>query len=447
MQGDMKEHLQGKIERVVLLGAGNVATHLGRALRQAGVQIVCVYSRDVRNANALAATVSARAVDSVDHLPDADAYIFAVKDDALPSLVGQVASQHPHRCFIHTAGSVSLAVFGKEVQNAAVMYPMQTFSKQIAVSFAGLPIYIEATNDFTFQQVEQLALSTGAKVTPLDSEKRKLLHLAAVFACNFSNHCYALASDVMAQAGLPFTDLLPLIETTTQKLYHTHPAAGQTGPAARGDMGVQKAHCELLADNPTAKDIYTLLSKSIYLKAHTAKPQPTMINYDLTKIKAIAFDVDGVLSSNLVILDSNAQPVRTANIKDGYAMQLAVKKGLNLAIITGGKSEAVRQRYVNLGLQNVFMGVSVKIEVFKQWLEESNLQPDEVIYVGDDIPDYEVMRMCGCPCCPSDAAPEIRAIATYVSDKAGGQGCGRDIIEQVLRAQGLWMSDAEAFGW
>ena len=172
-----------------------------------------------------------------------------------------------------------------------------------------------------------------------------------------------------------------------------------------------------------------------------------MINYDLTKIKAIAFDVDGVLSSNLVTLGADAQPMRTANIKDGYAMQLAVKKGLNLAIITGGKSEAVRLRYIGLGLQNVFMGVSVKISVYEQWLEESGLKPEEVIYVGDDIPDYEVMKHCGCPCCPSDAAPEIKQIATYVSDKAGGLGCGRDIIEQVLRAQGLWMSDAEAFGW
>ena len=470
----MKEYLQGKIERVVLLGAGNVATHLGRALHEVGVQIVCVYSRDVRNASALAAIVSAQAVDSVENLPDADAYIFAVKDDALPSLVARVALLHPNRCFIHTAGSVSLAVFQDLVADAAVMYPMQTFSKQIAVSFAGLPIYIEATNDCTLRRVEQLALSTGAKVTPLDSERRKYLHLAAVFACNFANHCFALASDVMEQAGLPFSDLIPLIETTTQKLRSTSPAAGQTGPAVRGDMRVQQAHCHLLAENSLAQDIYKLLSQSIYLKANPAQSlqirtgaqllaenerlstievapqtniQPSMINYDLTKIKGIAFDVDGVLSSNLVMLDGSAQPVRTANIKDGYAMQLAVKKGLNLAIITGGKSEAVRQRYVNLGLQNVFIGVSVKIEIFKQWLEESGLQADEVIYVGDDIPDYEVMRMCGCPCCPSDAAPEIRAISTYISDKAGGQGCGRDIIEQVLRAQGLWMSDAEAFGW
>ena len=166
-----------------------------------------------------------------------------------------------------------------------------------------------------------------------------------------------------------------------------------------------------------------------------------------SKIKLVAFDVDGVLSSNLVTLDSNAQPVRTANIKDGYAMQLAVKKGLNLAIITGGKSEAVRHRYVGLGLQNVFLGVSVKIEVFKQWLEESNLKPEEVIYVGDDIPDYEVMRYCGCPCCPADAAPEVISASIYISHLRGGYGCGRDVVEQVLRAQGKWLSDEKAFGW
>ncbi len=173
-----------------------------------------------------------------------------------------------------------------------------------------------------------------------------------------------------------------------------------------------------------------------------------MINYDLTKIKALAFDVDGVLSTNNVFLFGNdGQPVRTANIKDGYAMQLAVKRGLQLAIITGGKSEAVRLRYVGLGLQSVFTGVSVKIKCFEDWIKECGLKPEEVLYMGDDIPDYEVMRVCGCPCCPADAAEEIKAVSCYVSDKCGGQGCVRDVIEQVLRARGEWMSDAEAFGW
>lgn len=173
-----------------------------------------------------------------------------------------------------------------------------------------------------------------------------------------------------------------------------------------------------------------------------------MINYDLTKIKAIAFDVDGVLSTNNVLLsDLESQPIRTANIKDGYAMQLAVKSGLLLCIITGGKSEAVRRRYVGLGLQDVYLSVAVKLECFKQWMSRHGLRPEEVIYMGDDIPDYEVMRLCGCPCCPADAADEIKRASLYVSPRGGGQGCARDVVEQVLKAQGKWMSSAEAFGW
>ncbi len=173
-----------------------------------------------------------------------------------------------------------------------------------------------------------------------------------------------------------------------------------------------------------------------------------MINYDLTKIRALAFDVDGVLSANNVyLLSEDGQPCRTANIKDGYALQLAVKCGLQMAIITGGKSEAVRKRYEGLGLQDVYIGVSVKITCFKEWMEKNDLKPQEVLYMGDDIPDYEVMKICGCPCCPADAAHEIKEIALYTSQKNGGDGCVRDVVEQVLRAQGKWMSSANAFGW
>lgn len=173
-----------------------------------------------------------------------------------------------------------------------------------------------------------------------------------------------------------------------------------------------------------------------------------MINYDLTLIKALAFDVDGVLSSNqVVLLENEIQPCRSANIKDGYSLQLAVKSGLQLAIITGGRSEAVRRRYTALGIQDVYTGISVKISCFNHWMEQHGLRPEEVLYMGDDIPDYEVMKSCGLPCCPIDACPDIRHIARYVSPFRGGDGCVRDVIEQVLRAQGLWMKDAEAFGW
>ena len=172
-----------------------------------------------------------------------------------------------------------------------------------------------------------------------------------------------------------------------------------------------------------------------------------MINYDLKKIRALAFDVDGVLSTNNVILLEGGQPCRTANIKDGYALQLAIKRGLDIAIITGGKSEAVRVRYEGLGIKHVFLGVSVKIKKYEEWLRDNSLTDEQVLYMGDDIPDYEVMRRCGCACCPADAAEEIKQIATYVSPREGGMGCARDVIEQVLRAQGKWMTDAEAFGW
>ena len=172
-----------------------------------------------------------------------------------------------------------------------------------------------------------------------------------------------------------------------------------------------------------------------------------MINYDLTKIKALIFDVDGVLSAETIVLSYTGEPLRTVNIKDGYAIQLAVKMGLQVAIITGGKTDAVRLRYESLGVQHVCMGCSVKVKAYEELLELLHISDEEVLYVGDDIPDYEVMRRCGCPCCPSDAVSDIKDISLYVSSLAGGHGCGRDIIEQVLRAQGKWMSETKAFGW
>ena len=153
-----------------------------------------------------------------------------------------------------------------------------------------------------------------------------------------------------------------------------------------------------------------------------------MINYDLTKIRAIIFDIDGVLSAETITLSAEGEPLRTVNIKDGYAIQLAMKLGLRIAIMTGAKTQAVRRRYEGLGV-------------------EYNLTDDEVMYMGDDIPDLEIMRRVGCPVCPKDACPEIRELSCYISHLCGGYGCGRDVIEQTLRAQGKWVMDEKAFGW
>lgn len=170
------------------------------------------------------------------------------------------------------------------------------------------------------------------------------------------------------------------------------------------------------------------------------------IDYDLGKIKAFIFDVDGVLSSETITLHPNGEPMRSVNIKDGYALQLAVKLGYVVAIITGGTSEAVRIRFEGLGVPYIYMGAQVKTKEFAHLIAQTGLKMEEILYMGDDIPDYEVMKQVGLPCSPADAAPEIKAISQYISVRNGGYGCGRDVIEQVLKAQGRWMND-KAFGW
>lgn len=172
-----------------------------------------------------------------------------------------------------------------------------------------------------------------------------------------------------------------------------------------------------------------------------------MIPYELKKIKAIIFDVDGVLSRETIAMNVDAEPIRTINIKDGYAIQLAQKLGLRIAIMTGGHAECIRRRYEYLGVKDIYMKCAVKILVYREFLEKYGLHDDEVMFMGDDIPDLEILQQVGCPTCPADACPEVKEASLYVSQRLGGCGCARDIIEQTLRAQGKWLAGAEAFGW
>lgn len=171
------------------------------------------------------------------------------------------------------------------------------------------------------------------------------------------------------------------------------------------------------------------------------------INYDLSKIRGFVFDVDGVLSPSTIPMSESGEPMRMVNIKDGYALQLAVKQGYHLAIITGGRTESVKLRYIALGIKDIYLGASEKIGVFKDWISSRGLVPEEVVYMGDDIPDLMCMHEAGLACAPADASHEALAAATYISRFNGGNGCARDIIEQVLRARGDWMKDETAFGW
>lgn len=170
------------------------------------------------------------------------------------------------------------------------------------------------------------------------------------------------------------------------------------------------------------------------------------INYDLTKIKAFIFDVDGVLSPNCIPLSTEGEPLRMVNIKDGYALNLACKSGYGLAIITGGNTEAVRIRFARLGIEHIYMKSSIKINDLNDYISKTGYKSEEIIYCGDDLPDYHVMQQIGLPVAPADAAPEIKNIARYISPYKGGDGVARDIIEQVMKAQSTWMND-KAFGW
>jgi 3-deoxy-D-manno-octulosonate 8-phosphate phosphatase (KDO 8-P phosphatase) len=181
-------------------------------------------------------------------------------------------------------------------------------------------------------------------------------------------------------------------------------------------------------------------------KLHKKEQFMSNISYDLNKIHGIIFDVDGVLSPDTIPLHPNGEPMRVINTKDGYAMQLAVKQGFQLGIITGGDTQSVRKRFEMLGFQHIYLKAKYKMNEFTDFLQQTGLKAEEICYVGDDIPDYEVMTKVGLPACPADAVPEIKAIAKYISHKSGGQGVGRDIIEQILKAQDKWMQ-SDAFGW
>ena len=161
----------------------------------------------------------------------------------------------------------------------------------------------------------------------------------------------------------------------------------------------------------------------------------------LPQVKAFAFDVDGVFSTTVTYINPDGQLLRSANIKDGYVIQLVRKKGYPVAIITGGNYEGVRKRFENLGVTDIFLSAENKLSALKQFIEKYKLQPEEVLYMGDDIPDLLPMQYVGVPVCPADAAEDIKIISKYISDKNGGKGCVRDVVEQVLRSRNDWLRE------
>lgn len=264
---------------IVLIGAGRVATHLAAALVREGLSPVAVCSRTLASARRLVARLgdAVEALDDISRLPRADLYIYAVKDDALPAMADAVGRRFPDALHIHTSGSTALDVFPQVCTCCGVMYPMQTFSADRPVDMRRVPLFIEGRNAQSIERVTNLAHRLSDHVQPLDSTRRRALHLAAVFACNFVNHCYALAAQVVEQqAGVTWQTLLPLVDETAAKVHQLHPIQAQTGPAVRMDRRIIGIHEAMLAAEPDVADIYHMMSRSIHRMAQRDDPESTV---------------------------------------------------------------------------------------------------------------------------------------------------------------------------
>ena len=270
---------------IVFLGSGNLATHLSLALKAAGEDIIQIFSRTQEHAQALADKLHCDSCVSISDIrTDADVYIFSVKDDALPNLITQLAVKLSGSLstgegggrghvpiFLHTAGSVPMSVFPDNFQLSifnfqlryGVLYPMQTFSKDRSVNFREIPCFIEASDNNTLEEIKTLASKISDHVLEMSSEKRKKLHLAAVFACNMVNHCYRLAEKVLEEEGIDFSLYLPLIQETANKVKELSPRQAQTGPMVRYDKKIMDAQIALINDERT-RQIYRLMADSIH---------------------------------------------------------------------------------------------------------------------------------------------------------------------------------------
>ncbi|HIZ06156.1 MAG TPA: DUF2520 domain-containing protein [Candidatus Phocaeicola gallistercoris] len=253
------------LPNIALIGAGNVATHLGRALKQAGYKIIQLFSRTISSASELAEKLQCPYVTDLNLVTsNADIYLVSVKDDALDKVIPQLVKQNPNALFLHTSGSTSMNVWEGYVKRYGVLYPLQTFSKRFAVDFKTVTFYVEAVYPTDLDIVRQMAYSLSENVYETDSEQRLYVHLAAVFACNFSNHMYAIAYKLLQEKGLSFVPLLPLVDETVRKIHQLNPVGAQTGPARRWDRMIMNKHESLLKTCPGIADIYKKVSESIH---------------------------------------------------------------------------------------------------------------------------------------------------------------------------------------
>jgi len=248
--------------KIVLLGAGNVATHLGLALKKAGHEILQVYSRSASSAKELSLKLRTRPVtDATEISTKGDLYILSISDSSIAAFLKSFPVKNT--TIIHTSGSVDSKVFGKKFKSYGVMYPLQTFTKDRAINFQEVPLLIEGNNAASLKLIQKVADSISPHVFEIDSSTRKTIHLSAVIANNFTNHLFVQAEKILAKKNIPFPLLGPLLHETVIKAILLSPSVSQTGPAKRGDTKIIEEHLKLLKNNPEMANIYKILSESI----------------------------------------------------------------------------------------------------------------------------------------------------------------------------------------
>lgn len=252
-----------KNHKIVCIGAGNLATQLTLALKRNKQEIIQVYSRSKESAQTLAKHSNSDFTTDIHAIKDdADIYIYALKDSVLSEIIPLINTKQG--IHIHTAGSIPITVFNGYQENYGVFYPFQTFSKSRPVDFTTIPILIEANTEINTLFLEEISKNLSQQPIRCSSEQRKAVHLSGVFACNFTNHMYAIASNILAEANMPFELLLPLIDETNAKIHELAPKDAQTGPAVRYDNNIIEKHLEALKDKPKEQKIYELISKNIH---------------------------------------------------------------------------------------------------------------------------------------------------------------------------------------
>lgn len=246
---------------ITILGAGNVATQLALAFKKAGHSIVEIYNRSCEAGEELAKTVGARFTSNIEQLADADVYVIAVKDDTIAERAATLSVNG--KIVVHTSGTKSATLLKQSSDNYGIFYPLQTMTKVMKVDFKNVPVLIEGSNEDTTRVLEQLAKTISQNVHRVDEEQRQWIHVAAVFANNFTNHLYGISEKLLLAHNLPFEILKPLIFRSIENLATHSPNDIQTGPAARNDMQVIDKHIQLLSDDERLKKVYEILTQSI----------------------------------------------------------------------------------------------------------------------------------------------------------------------------------------